>query len=76
MTEQRQLALAERVVQRAAEYEDKLAKVGKHASQDILAQIRSLSKEYFILRITLVGSGKLLRRIPSSMDYRHGDKSV
>jgi len=55
MTEQRQLNAAERIVEPAAGYEQKLSSLGKQATQEQLQQIRNLSQEYHILRITLVG---------------------
>ena len=55
MIEQRQLSLAERVIERAATYEARLAGLGKRGSEEQLHHTRQLSQEYFVLRITLVG---------------------
>lgn len=51
--EQRQLSLAERVIERAAIYEARLAGLGKRGNEEQLHHIRHLSQEYFVLRITL-----------------------
>ncbi|KAL8797191.1 MAG: hypothetical protein Q9195_000658 [Heterodermia aff. obscurata] len=51
--DQRQLVLAESVVERAAVYEGKLTGTGKHHSSEHLAQIHRLSEDYYTIRITL-----------------------
>ncbi|KAL8827014.1 MAG: hypothetical protein Q9191_003443 [Dirinaria sp. TL-2023a] len=49
----RQLSLAERVIERAAIYEARLAGSEKRGNEEQLHHSRHLSQEYFVLRITL-----------------------
>ena len=52
--EQRQLSLTERIVEQAAGYEQRLTGLGKQATTEQNLEIRRLSQQYHILRITLV----------------------
>ena len=52
--EQRQLSLTERIVEPAAGYEQRLTGLGKQATTEQTLEIRRLSQEYHVLRITLV----------------------
>ncbi len=52
--DQNQLSLAERVVERAAFFEERLTRPGRHNTPEQLVLIRRLVKEYQILRIALV----------------------
>lgn len=54
MTDQRQLVLAERVVERAAAYEERVGAAERYHSSEVPARFQQLSKEYYTLRITLV----------------------
>ncbi len=49
----RQLSLAERVIERAAFYQNKLTVTSNHIAEHAI-QVDRLSKEYYILRIALV----------------------
>ena len=69
MAEQRQLVLAERVVERAAAYEEKLGAAGKYHSSEAPAQFHQLTKEYYTLRITLVQNA-LLHASPTVLNGR------
>lgn len=59
-TDQRQLSLAERVIEKAAFYQDRLTGAGDHSAEHAL-QIDRLSKEYYILRMALVRCLRHLR---------------
>lgn len=63
VTGQHQLVLAERVVERAAAYEEKLGAAEKYHSREIPAQFHLLTKEYYTLRITLVRTHYYMLRL-------------